>query len=185
MNVLVTYATRLGSTKQIAERLAAQLRTRGVMTTVLSIHGVDDPDRYDAVVVGSAVYAGHVLKDAKEFLRIHREVLARRPVWLFSSGPVGDLAVRSEPVVPGEVKGMIESIGARGHRTFAGALDRSAVDRASFPVLERIVARRFVPEGDWRDWAAIDAWAATIAGELGGRAPGASADSPSPVASFG
>jgi menaquinone-dependent protoporphyrinogen oxidase len=185
MNVLVTYATRLGSTKQIAERVAAQLRSDGVMTTVLSIHGVDEVTRYDAVVIGSALYAGHVLRDAHEFVRVHREVLAERPVWLFSSGPVGDLAVRSEPVVPGEVRALIQSIGAKGHRTFAGALDRSAVDRASFPILERIVARRFVPEGDWRDWAAIDAWADAIASELVREAPKESAGASSPVATHG
>lgn len=168
MNVLVTYATRLGSTREIAERIAGQLGNHGVQMTTSSVDAVFDVAPFDAVVIGTALYAGHVLKAAREFVRDYRAELAARPVWLFSSGPVGDLAARSEPVVPGDVSELLETVKARGHRTFAGALDRSAIDKADFPVLERIVAKRFVPEGDWRDWGAIDGWADTIAHELTG-----------------
>jgi len=185
MQVLVTYATRLGSTREIAERVAARLRARDVRTTTAPIEAVDDLGAFDAVVIGSALYAGHVLREARDFIRHQRDELATRPVWLFSSGPVGDLAVRSDPVVPGEVKGLLRSINARGHQSFAGALDRSAVDRAAFPVLERIVAKRFVPEGDWRDWPAIEAWAEAIAAALLGTEPRQRQDAEHPVGAIG
>lgn len=171
MNVLVTYATRLGSTREIAERIAARLESHDVRVTTSPVDAVFDVAPFDAVVIGTALYAGHALKGARKFVRDCRAELGARPVWVFSSGPVGDFAVGSEPVVPREVTELLETVKARGHRTFAGALDRSAIDAADFPVLERIVAKRFVPEGDWRDWAAIDGWADAIARELTGVVP--------------
>jgi menaquinone-dependent protoporphyrinogen oxidase len=52
------------------------------------------------------------------------------------------------------------------HRVFAGALDRSTLDGSDLSAVERFVSRKFIPEGDWRDWAAIDAWADGIARRL-------------------
>ena len=61
--VLVAYGSRLGSTKGIAERIAARLRTHGIDTTACDVQTGFEPGRYDAFVIGSAVYAGHWLKD--------------------------------------------------------------------------------------------------------------------------
>jgi menaquinone-dependent protoporphyrinogen oxidase len=185
MQVLVTYATRLGSTREIAERIAARLGACDVRATTAPVDAIDELDAFDAVVIGSALYAGHVLPGARDFVRDHRDELASRPVWLFSSGPVGDMAVRADPVVPGEVTRLVQSIQARGHRSFAGAFDRAAVDKATLPMIERIVAKRFIPQGDWRDWAAIDRWAEVIAGELAGIVRGGRRDGAHPVGTIG
>jgi menaquinone-dependent protoporphyrinogen oxidase len=166
MNVLVTYGSRLGSTEDIASRLAARLRANGITAAALEVGHVSDPSAYDAVIIGSAVYAGHWLPEATEFVRRHATALSARPCWLFSSGPVGDRASRARPIESAELRVIRELVCPRDHRTFSGALDRQSVDGAPFGRAERFIAKHFVPEGDWRDWPVIDAWADEISREL-------------------
>ena len=90
MNVLVTVASRQGATKEIAERIGEVLSAAGLGATVEPVEAVGDVDRYDAVVLGSAVRIGHWIEPARRFVRDHSAALATRPVWLFSSGPIGD-----------------------------------------------------------------------------------------------
>ena len=170
MNILIAYASRLGSTKTIAARITARLETHGLTAADRPVGSVGDLMPYDAFVVGSAVYAGHWLKEASAFVHGHRTVLATRPVWLFSSGPVGKLATKVEPVDPADVHELSTAVRARDHRIFSGALDRQALDDSDLGFAERFVAKRFVPEGDFRDWPAIDAWADEIAHELAPKA---------------
>jgi menaquinone-dependent protoporphyrinogen oxidase len=166
MNILIAYATQLGSTKEIAERIALRLQGHGLHTITSTVELAPDVSAFDGAVVGSAVYAGHWLDAARQFIATESDQLSRRPVWLFSSGPVGDLAVGADPRPVPELRGLMTRIAAKGHRIFAGALDRGTVDAGTFPVLIRLIAKRFVPEGDWRNWQEIDAWADVIAGEL-------------------
>lgn len=173
MVVLVAYATRGGSTQGIAERIAATLKASGHDVDLQSIkENRDLVERYDAFVIGSAAYMGSWLKEAAEFVRRNRAVLAGKPVWLFSSGPLGtattdakgqDLLVASEPKEFAEFK---EAIQPRGVQVFFGALDAST---CSFGVrLLRLLpgGRTLLPLGDFRDWKAIEAWADRIAREL-------------------
>lgn len=170
MRILVIYATRLGSTREIAERLTGALHAKGFDADPLS---ADDPGLvtglpdYDAYVIGSAVYAGHWLAPAIRFVRRHEASLARRPVWLFSSGPVGKTAVTHEAADPKEIAELWTALRPRDHRVFAGALDREDLADANLGRVERFVAEHLVPEGDFRDWPAIDAWAHDIAHDLG------------------
>ena len=90
MRVLVTAATKYGATAEIAQAIGDALRDRGLEPTVLPPGQVEGIDGYDAVVLGSAVYAGHWLKPAQELVDRWAGALTGRPVWLFSSGPVGD-----------------------------------------------------------------------------------------------
>lgn len=90
MKVLVTAASKYGSTAEIAQAIGDVLAGRGVDATVMPFDGATAVDDYDAVVFGSAVYAGHWLSPAKEFVQRNALALADRPVWLFSSGPIGE-----------------------------------------------------------------------------------------------
>ncbi len=90
MNVLVAYATRHGSTGGIAERIAERLRAAGTEADARRVAEVDDATRYDAFVVGAAAYMYHWLGEATEFVERNRDLLATRPTWLFSSGPIGE-----------------------------------------------------------------------------------------------
>jgi len=124
-----------------------------------------DPAGYEAFVIGSALYSSRWMKPAAEFVQHHQALLATRPAWLFSVGPLG----RKIPLpakLPPALAGLSESIGAGDHHVFRGALDVSKLRGA-----EHLI-RPFLPQGDFRDWQDIEAWATSIAGELG-QAPAA------------
>jgi menaquinone-dependent protoporphyrinogen oxidase len=165
MNVLVTAATRTGATIEIAEAIAGVLRADGMRVTVAGPDAVDDVEGYDAVVLGSAVYSGRWLEPARMFVNRFEDALAERPVWLFSSGPVGDpssAVVRMMVADPVELPELLERTKARGHKLFAGKLARN-----SLPFGRRLAMRLLSSrEGDWRDWPAIEEWATAIATEL-------------------
>jgi menaquinone-dependent protoporphyrinogen oxidase len=160
MRVLVTAATRYGATAEIAEAIGQVLADRGLDPTVAAPEQVEGVDGYDAVVVGSAVYAGHWLKPARELVGRLGAALADRPVWLFSSGPVGDPPKPDED--PVDVAELLTATGAREHRVFAGRLVRR---RLRFPERAVVSALR-VPDGDFRDWSEISRWAVRIADTL-------------------
>jgi menaquinone-dependent protoporphyrinogen oxidase len=87
MRVLVTAATKHGATREVAQAIGDALRGHGLDPTVVEPEQVDTVDEYDAVVLGSAVYAGHWLKPARQLVDRCGSALTARPVWLFSSGP--------------------------------------------------------------------------------------------------
>lgn len=166
MRVLVVYGSRLGSTREIAERIAATIRSEGLTATAAPAGDEADVAGWDAVVVGSGVYGGEWAREARDFVQRNADALRVRPVWLFSSGPVGNLAVSHEPIDPTGVAGLQRAVRARGHRVFAGALDRANPAIGDLPFVERLVTRTLIPAGDYRDWAAIEDWARGIAREL-------------------
>jgi menaquinone-dependent protoporphyrinogen oxidase len=161
MKVLVTAATKYGATGEIATAIGDVLTGRGLDTTVVPAEEVESVDDYDAVVLGSAVYAGHWLKPARELADRQGAALAVRPVWLFSSGPIGDPPKPEED--PVDVAEILATTRAREHRVFAGKLVRKQL---SFGEKAMVVAFR-APEGDFRDWAEIDRWASGIADAVG------------------
>jgi menaquinone-dependent protoporphyrinogen oxidase len=174
VNVLVAYASRHGATRGIAERIADTLRAAGHQADAQPAASVKNLAGYDAFVVGSAAYMFHWLKDATGFVRRNRAVLAAKPVWLFSSGPLGTEPLdaegrdQKEAAVPKETAGLRESVAARDHRVFFGAY---AKGQRPIGMAERFVglmpaARDALPDGDFRDWPEIEAWAREIAREL-------------------
>ena len=161
MTILVAYASKHGATRGVAERIAERLQSLGHTAEALPVDTVSDINAYDAVVLGSAVYYGSWMKEATEFLLRNKALLAARPVWLFSSGPLGVEAKGAEDQ-PRELAEFQDAIHPRGHQLFFGALDHGEL---SFP--ERMVVKAVrAPEGDYRDWAAIGAWAEHIASDL-------------------
>lgn len=160
MRVLVTAASKYGATGEIARAIGEVLTEHGLDTTVLPCEQVDTVGGYDAVVLGGAVYAGHWLKPARALVDRSGDALAARPVWLFSSGPVGDPPKPEED--PVDVAEILAATKAREHRVFAGRLVRKQL---SFGDKAIAVALR-VPDGDFRDWADIKGWAAEIAAAL-------------------
>lgn len=175
MKILVAYATRHGATAGIAERIAAILTESGRPAEARPVEEVTSVDGYDAVVLGGAAYMFHWLKPAVKFARRHRAALAGRPVWLFSSGPLGTDVVDKdgEDVLqaarPKEFDELTELLRPRGEQVFFGAYDP---DATPIGVGERLVrhmpaARDSMPSGDFRDWAAIESWARGIAEAIG------------------
>ena len=166
MRVLVAVASRHGATREIAETIAEALREStastgdGPVVDVLSCGEVADLSGYQAVVVGSSVYMGRWMDAARELVRREQDALTALPVWLFSSGPVG------EPPRPREEAVDVAEIGllchAREHHVFGGRIDRAQLGFGQ----RAIVAALRVPDGDYRDWTEIREWASRIAREL-------------------
>lgn len=160
MRVLVTAASKHGSTGEIAGAIAEVLGGRGLETVVTPPEEVDDIAAFDAAVLGSAVYAGRWMKPARELVERAADDLAARPVWLFSSGPIGEPPRPEED--PVDVAEIVESTSARDHRVFAGRLERSRLGFGE----RAVVAALRAPDGDFRDWDEIRGWATAIADEL-------------------
>lgn len=162
--VLVAYASKRGSTAEIAEVVAGTLRDGGLDADCRIAGDVGALEGYDAVVLGSAVYMKRWRGDAKHFLRAHTKELSQMPFWLFSSGPVGDPAEAPDPswLEPPRIIDRAEQIGVREHVVFGG---RVPVDPRG--PIERAMAKNTPQEYcDMRDWEQIRAWAQGIAVEL-------------------
>lgn len=158
MRILVVYASKYGSTTGVASAIAEGLRAWGHEVDTRPAPSAPAPGDYDAAVVGSGVYMGSWLKPAAAYLEAHAATLAQRPVWLFGVGPLG--AEDPQPAgEPAQARQLVERVGARGYETFTGALDRGRLGLA-----DRLIARAVkAPDGDFRDWTAIRAWADGVA----------------------
>ncbi|MFC3890780.1 flavodoxin domain-containing protein [Lentzea rhizosphaerae] len=157
--ILVAYATKMGGTKEIAEAIAARIRAASHEVTVLDAADVGSVADYKAVVLGSALYAGRWRPEAVKLLKRNADLLARRPVWLFHSGPLGtDLSAQK---APRKVQELATRIGADQPFTFGGRLTgQTAVGFLAKKMANGPMA------GDYRDWDAIDLWAYKIAQHL-------------------
>jgi menaquinone-dependent protoporphyrinogen oxidase len=161
MKVLVAAASRHGATQEIAEAIGRTLDAEGVHASVTPVSEAGDPTGYDAVILGSAVYMGHWLDAATEFVESRGAALSARPTWLFSSGPLGDPPRPNESQAV-DVDDLVSKTHAKGHKLFAGKLDKGKLGFG-----ERAVMLAFhAAEGDYRNWQEIEAWARAIAGEL-------------------
>lgn len=169
MKFLVAYASKHGATQAIAERIAARLEATGHTAEAQTVDAAGDPAGYDAVVIGSAAYFGHWQKEATAFVRRHQSILVGMPVWLFSSGPLGTEATDAEghdlreAAEPKEVAEFRETITPRDHRVFFGALDPETLGFRDRLIRAMPAGRNLLPEGDFRDWPEIEAWAEGIA----------------------
>jgi menaquinone-dependent protoporphyrinogen oxidase len=163
--ILVAYASKHGSTAEIAKKIGDVLSTAGLTVDVLSAEKVTDISPYAAVILGSAVYTGSWRKEATQFLEDYKSQLAKIPVWLFSSGPMGEgdpahlvqgwhFPVAQQPIA--------DHIRARDIALFHGAIDMTKLD-----YVEKQIVKEFKPfVGDFRDWDAINNWCVTIAAAL-------------------
>lgn len=165
--VLVAYASKNGATAAIAEAVAEELERHGLEVRCVEAGSVREIEPYDAVVLGSAVYARRWRSTARRFLRRHGQALSLLPWWVFSSGPVGepkpdDDARAAAWLEPPKTMAKVERLGARTHVVFGG---RVPLEPRSF--IERAMVKNTPPEfADRRDWEEIARWAADIARQL-------------------
>jgi menaquinone-dependent protoporphyrinogen oxidase len=160
MKVLVTAASKHGSTDGLARTIGAELELAGLDVDVRRPSEVASIDRYDALVIGSAVYLGRWLDEARQLVDGFAEELPTKRVWLFSSGPLGDPPKPAGD--PLDVARLVERSGAVEHRVFAGRLDQERLGIAERVVIASVQG----PSGDFRPWPAIQLWAREIAMSL-------------------
>ena len=160
MKVLVTVATRHGSSWMIGDAIREELVATGVEAHLLEPELMSDISGYDAAVIGSAVYSGRWLKPARKFVERFERQLAAMPVWLFSSGPLGDPARPTEP--PAEALEIARRLNARDHQVFEGRLEPDILGMGERAITGIAGARA----GDYRPWVAITIWARRISASL-------------------
>ena len=165
MKLLVTYASKYGSTAEIAEVIGKELRKRNYEVEVKSVEDADSLEGYDGFVIGSALYAGGWIKSAAKFLRANQKLLAKHPVWLFSSGPTG----QGDPndimdgwTFPEDLGSVVETIKPKEIILFHGNLDLDRLNFAEKMIIKSVKAT----VGDFRDWLVIRGWARAIDLEL-------------------
>ena len=157
--VLVTYGSKRGGTAEIAEWIGAALRAEGLAADVIPAASVTDVGPYDAFVIGGALYAMRWHKAARSFSRRYRDTLARRPVWLFSSGPL-DRAAEERDIPPVRaVTRISRRVGAKGHVTFGGRLTDEPGGRMATAMAKKSA-------GDFRNREDVTAWGRSIAAAL-------------------
>ena len=165
-NALVTYASKYGATKEIAQKIGEVLHQAGLQVHVFPVDGTLDITPYKAIILGSAVYVGKWQKEAVEFLKANEKLLARRPVWLFSSGPTGE----GDPVelvegqrLPAALKLVVDRIQPRDIAVFHGFINPDKINFIEKWSIKSLVKKPF---GDFRNWYAIVTWATSIAETL-------------------
>jgi menaquinone-dependent protoporphyrinogen oxidase len=153
--VLVVYATKHGSTREVAEAVAERLAARGIVVFVRPAADVTGLEGYDCIVLGSAIYMGRLHGDAHLFLRRHRRELALRPLAVFAMGP--------RTLDDDELAGSRRQLEAALAKEPGVAPSASAVFGGVFdPAQHRFPLNR-MPASDARDWAAIRAWSDEVA----------------------
>jgi menaquinone-dependent protoporphyrinogen oxidase len=163
--ILVSYASKQGSTEQIAQVLANILRKHDFEVHVLPANAVDSLNDYCAVVFGSAVYLASWTEDAMAFLKRFDLALQRQPVWLFSSGPTGEgdpSTILQGWKYPEAFQAYINHIRPIDIKLFHGKLELGSLSWVQRWLVKTIKA----PVGDYRQWTEIEAWAETIAQKL-------------------
>ena len=163
-SVLVAYATKYGSTREVAEAVAERLRERGLEADVRAAGDVDSLDGYGAVVFGGALYFFRLIREGRRFLSRHRKALTAKPVAVFGMGPIED----TEEQYADARKHLDKSLGKSSAMSpvavtvFGGAFDPTGL---RFP--DANPAMKKMPPTDLRDWEAIAAWADSLPEALG------------------
>ena len=156
MKILVAYASKYGSTAEIAHVIGDELSREGhevELKPARDVHGLAD---WDAVVLGGALYMFRWYGPANRFVHRHVDELREMPAWFFSSGPLDDSAAKTEIPPVWSVRRLLQRVDGRGHITFGGKV---APDSPA--------AKRGLPVGDWRDMDRVRAWAQFLSSELG------------------
>ena len=157
--LLVVYASKHGSTQEVAEAIARRLGESGLEVELRCAADVADLTAYDGVVLGGALYFGRLHQDAARFLAKHRLELAERPPAIFALGPkTADAQGLAESRAQlDKALAKVPEVEARSVAVFGGVVDPA---KLRFP-LSRL------PASDARDWDAIDEWADDVAATLG------------------
>jgi menaquinone-dependent protoporphyrinogen oxidase len=159
-SVLLAYATRFGSTQEVAETVAASLREAGLEVDLQLMSQVESLDQYEAVVLGAAIYNTKWHAEAHQFVARHQAALTQRPVAIFTLGPLSS----SESAMQNSRRQLDKELAKYrwlkpvAVQVFAGKYDPKKPGMGFF--------ERLLPARDYRDWKAIRAWANALPAQL-------------------
>jgi|WetSurMetagenome_2_1015567.scaffolds.fasta_scaffold201107_2 menaquinone-dependent protoporphyrinogen oxidase len=164
MQILVAFATRKGSTGEIASAIGKELEGKGHQVTVSLLKDISSPEGYDAAVLGAPVYTGHIDEDLRKFVERNKNLLKKIPVAAFAVGlaPVNQ-KIGSSEAIGEQILNMVDPANLVAMKVFAGKLDPS---QHSF-MTKTLISLMKAPTGDFRDWVAIREWAKILPGLFG------------------
>ena len=160
--VLVAYASKYGSTREIAESIASTLGENGISVDLKSADEIKDIHDYNAVILGSAIYIGNWPKSAVSFLKENQKILKEMPVWLFSSGPSGEgnpVQLVDGVLYPPSLKPIIEEMQPVDITVFHGDINLTKINSMEKWAIKNVVKKPF---GDYRDWKSIEKWTSNV-----------------------
>jgi menaquinone-dependent protoporphyrinogen oxidase len=168
--ILVTYASRTGSTAEVAEAIGKTLSEGGLQVDVISMNEVKDLSPYQAVVAGSAIRGSKWLPEAVQFMQTHRATLAQKRFAMFTVCIT--MAMKNAESYHSGVLGWVAPVRAMvkplSEGLFAGMLDFGKLPlRWNTLMLRLTVALGIFPRGDHRDWNAVRSWAENLKPMLG------------------
>jgi len=165
--ILVAYATKHGSTEQVAAAIARALEAEGSDVDLRPAHAIDDLTQYDGVVLGGALYTGRLHRDARRFLRAYDDVLATLPVAVFAMGPLSmeETQVRNSRDQLERALAKTPAVKPVATTIFGGVVQPTEL---GFPFNK-------MARSDARDWTEIERWAREVATAFAARLPVATA----------
>jgi len=172
-SILIAYATRYGSTQEVADTVDARLREQGVVAEVRRAREVHSLDGFNAVVLGAPLYIGSLLREARKFLNRHQTTLSQMPVALFALGPMhGGKELEDARTQLAGALAKLPWLKPVATQVFVGKYDPA---KLRFPdsLLAVLPASPLhgVPAHDGRDWPAIRAWADALPAALLPKSP--------------
>jgi menaquinone-dependent protoporphyrinogen oxidase len=177
--VLVAYASRAGSTAEVAAAIGATLREAGLSVDVSPLREIDGLEGYQALVLGTAIRAGRLLPEATRFAKAHAAAMGQMPVVYFAvCATLREDTPTNRATVAAALDPLVAIKTPLDVGLFAGRLDHEMLEVPARWLIRLMRAA----EGDWRDWDAIRAWAATLPARIEQAERGAAEAVVSPLA---
>jgi menaquinone-dependent protoporphyrinogen oxidase len=157
--ILVAYATRYGSTREIAEEIAEVLGERDYSTDVVNVMDVSDVSAYAGIVIGSPIYMGKWLHEAVDFVKVNQDALRQMPVVVFAAGfSMKDPTEKNREKARASITAIRPYVHPLDIGIFAGTLTLEGLSESDAQIIKMAGAEG----GDFRDWDEISAWAIEI-----------------------
>jgi menaquinone-dependent protoporphyrinogen oxidase len=161
--LLVAYASRFGSTFEVAKAIAAVLVQEGARVETLQVKSATALNSYDGVIVGGAIQYDKWMAEAAEFVRTHQEILCSLPVAYFFTcltlSKQSEKAQRQAMAYGAKLCALVPRVAPVDVGAFAGVLSYRKLPFFMRLLAKGVFAVLGVEEGDYRDWDAINAWA--------------------------
>jgi len=163
-HILVAYASKKGSTTEIAQAIGKEIRAAGHLVDVTEMKSVSSLESYNAVVIGAPFYMGNIMADMGKFIGRYRDALAKVPVAAFAVGlaPLGKDPAGIDNAMK-KLQKTLEPLAPVAMTIFAGRLDPAKLSWFQKWITNKVKS----PVGDFRDWTAIAAWARELPGKMG------------------
>jgi menaquinone-dependent protoporphyrinogen oxidase len=161
--ILVAYASKKGSTAEIALAVGKEIRTAGHLVDVTEMRSESSLESYNAFVIGAPFYMGNIMADMGKFIGKYRDALAKVPVAAFAVGlaPLGKDPADTENAMK-KLRRTCEPLTPVTITVFGGKVDPAKLSWFQNWMIKKVKS----PVGDFRDWAAIAAWAGELPGKM-------------------